>query len=363
MSKFRKKPSWRCCGSGRIKITTQLSGKEWRRIVPGLLVSVICLAVVFYFVDLHKLGESLRLADYRLIAIAMLFSFAWLGVRGLVWRSLLQEKASYRQVFLAINEGYLLNNLLPFRLGEVGRAFLLSRTAQLDFWQVLSTILIERTLDVTLVAGMMLTSLAVVMSSLYAQASGVTYTGQAALASGGLMLVGLGMLYLLARNRQSALALFETISRRWPGIKRLGGNALVALLDGLAILTDGRRFLVALGWMGLNLLVATVQYYILMLAFIPAAQPLWAVFTLAAASLGVAAPSSPGNIGVYEAVVLGALSVFGVNSALILAFALTAHMIQYLVTGVLGIYALGQDGESLLHLYSQVRRLPEKPQP
>ena len=40
---------------------------------------------------------------------------------------LLQNKAPYRRVFLTLNQGYLLNNIFPFRLGELGRAFLLSQ--------------------------------------------------------------------------------------------------------------------------------------------------------------------------------------------------------------------------------------------
>ena len=48
----------------------------------------------------------------------------WLVARGFLWRILLQEKASYSQVFFTLAEGYFLNNFLPFRLGEIARAFL-----------------------------------------------------------------------------------------------------------------------------------------------------------------------------------------------------------------------------------------------
>jgi hypothetical protein len=40
-----------------------------------------------------------------------------------------------------------------------------------------------------------------------------------------------------------------------------------------------------------------------------------------------------------------------------LALAITIHLVQYLITGLLGALALSRDGESLIHLYRRVRRL------
>ena len=128
--------------------------QDWKRILPGLLVSLIALAVVFYFADLDLVLDALRLADYRLVFIIVLLTTVWLAIRGVVWRTLLCEEATFSQVFLTVNEGYLINNILPLRLGEVARAFLLSRKAGLGFWRVFSTILIERALDLMMAAGL-----------------------------------------------------------------------------------------------------------------------------------------------------------------------------------------------------------------
>jgi hypothetical protein len=58
---------------------------------------------------------------------------------------------------------------------------------------------------------------------------------------------------------------------------------------------------------------------------------------------------------------VGALSAFGLNPSTALAFAVTAHLIQVLITGVIGALALAQDGESLLNLYRQARMAKEEP--
>jgi uncharacterized protein (TIRG00374 family) len=129
------------------------------------------------------------------------------------------------------------------------------------------------------------------------------------------------------------------------------------LIAGLAVLTDGRRFLWALLWLTLDWAIAIFQYYVLIRAFIPEATLLWASFALMVAALGIAAPSSPGGVGVFEAAIVGALALFGVEASVALAAAITAHLIQYLVTGVLGVYALFKDGESLTGLYRRVRQI------
>jgi uncharacterized membrane protein YbhN (UPF0104 family) len=160
---------------------------------------------------------------------------------------------------------------------------------------------------------------------------------------------------LLARNRDWALARFERLAARWPVLGRFGEQALPAFFSGLSVLTDGARFARAAGWMVLNWVVALGQYYLLMTAFFPKALFLWAAFSLGVGALGLAAPSSPGSVGVMELSLVGALAVFGLNPSVALVFALTSHLLQYLTTGLIGAYGLARDGESLVDLYRKLR--------
>jgi len=326
--------------------------KDWQRLLPGLGISLLSLAVVLYFADLRQLAEALRLADYRLVIVGILISLVWLLVRGVVWRTLLQDRASFGKVFLTLNEGYLLNNLLPFRLGEVGRAFLLGRKASIDFWQVLSSILIERTMDLALAVGLLFSTLPFVVGAIWAR--------QAAIGIGGLVLLVFAVLYLLALRREAALRLFDRLAVSWPLVGRLGGRAVPAFFNGLAVLTDGRRFLLATAWMAFNWLIAVGQYYAMLAAFFPGGKALWSTFSLGVVALGIAAPSSPGAVGVFELSVVGSLSLFGLNPSVALAYAIALHLVQYLTTGTLGTYALARDGESLGGLYRRVRGLRSK---
>lgn len=326
------------------------SQQDLRKIVPGILLSILALVVIFYLVDLQRLIEALRLADYRLIFLLLLITLLWIIVRSIVWRTLLQERAPLGMVLLTLNQGYVLNNLLPLRLGEVGRAFLLSRKARLGFLQVFSTVLIERALDVAMAAGVLLATLPFVV--------GGNFTWQAASLVGGIVIIGLALLHLLARRQDWAIAQYEHWSQRFPVVaKLLKPGQLEALFQGLAVLVDGKRFLRVVLWMLLNWGIAILQFYVLMRAFFPEPKLVWATLTLGVMAMGVAVPSSPGAVGVLEIAIMGALSVFNVDPSVALAAALTAHLTNYFVTGIIGAYAFLKDGLSLAGVFRDVRNL------
>lgn len=352
MWRSRKRLSWQCCVLGRSNITSETtvgSKRDFKRLLPGLIVSAVTLTVALYFVDLRELAEALRLADYRYIALGLGIAVLWVVVRALFWRTLLQDKPTFRDVFYTECEGYLLNNILPFRLGEVARVLLLNRKTGLSFVQVLSTIVVERGFDVAIAAGILLTALPFVVGADWARPVG--------LATGGLVLAAMVFLYLLARNHDRAVSLFDRVSAKIPVLQRFGGKFIESFFQGISVFNSPGLFLKAVALVSLNWAIAFLQYFIFMKAFFPHAQPLWAYFSLGALALGVAAPSSPGAVGVYELTLVGALSLFDPNSSAAFAFALTSHLLAYIMYGILGAFALARDGETLSGLYQSAREL------
>jgi glycosyltransferase 2 family protein len=327
--------------------------KSARRWLPGVIISLVAIAAILYFVDLQRFLDAVRSANYWLLLGVFALSFVWLAERAVVWRTILRRRASYKDVFLTLCEGYLLNNFLPFRLGEIGRAFLLGRKSRLGFMDVLSTIIIERILDLVFAAAILLSAVPFVV--------GAAGAGKIALVIGVLMVLGLGVLYLLSRNQAWSIALFQRLSARWPGLQKQGGDFLVSLFSGLSILTDGWLFLRVLLWMSLNWAIAVVQFYLLLLAFFPQATSLWSLFGLGAVAFGNAIPSLPGAVGTYEGALGGAITLLGGDQSTALAAALTSHLFNYLSTGPIALFALAREGETLMGIYRQLRKRQEKP--
>ncbi|MBI3739367.1 MAG: flippase-like domain-containing protein [Chloroflexi bacterium] len=318
--------------------------KHW---LPGTIISLIAIAAILYFVDLNRLVEAIRNANYWLLLLSVVMGIIWLLIRTAVWRTILQEKASLKDTFLVLCEGYFLNAILPFRLGEIGRAFLLGRRAKLNFMEVLPTIVLERAFDLAFSAVLLLIALPFVVNSSGAESISIIV--------GVLVVIGMLTLYILARNRDWAIRQLH----RLPWLEKVGGHFLPPFFDGLAILTDGWRFLRTLGLMALNWAWAVIQFYFIIIAFFPAAQMSWAVFGLGAAAFGGAVPSAPGAVGTYEAALGGALTLVTSDEARSVAVAVTAHLLNYIITLVLGIYALSTEGQTLSGIYHQLRRQQE----
>lgn len=329
--------------------------KDIKKILPGAIISILLVAAIIYFVDFQAMWESIRSANYALLGGSAVLSFLWMANRAKVWQTLLRDRPKYVDVLFAASEGYLLNNFLPFRLGELGRAFLLSRKSGMTFSEILPTIIIERVVDLAFSAGFLLVSLPFVVG-------GAQSSERIAYIVGGLVVLGLVMMYVLARNRQWALDLFHRLSSRWPALQRFGGSFLESFLNGLGVLTDGWLFLRFLFWMTLNWFVALAAYYVIILAFFPQAEPQWTLFVLGAAAFGGAIPALPGAVGTFEGAVSAALTLFTGDQSTSLAVALTARLYNYLNSGVLGTIGLVREGQTLSGVYRQLMNLRNKDQ-
>jgi len=325
--------------------------KSARRWLPGALISLAVIVAILHFVDMQRFVDAIRSVNYWLLMAVLVIAIIWLTVRGMVWSTILRGQASYRDVFLTLCEGYLLNNILPFRMGEIGRAFLLGRKSGLGFMEILPTIVIERILDLAFAAAILLSSVPFVV--------GAAGAGKIAMLIGGLVVVGLLALYLLARNREWSMNLFQRLSNRWPKIKGRGENFLASLFAGLSILTEGWLFLRVLLWMVVDWAISVLQFFLIVLAFFPHATWIWALFGLGAVAFGNAIPSLPGAVGTFEGALGGALILLGGNESTALAAALTAHLFNYISTGVIGLYGLSTEGETLMGIYRQIRKKQE----
>ncbi|MFT3890417.1 MAG: lysylphosphatidylglycerol synthase transmembrane domain-containing protein [Anaerolineales bacterium] len=323
--------------------------KDWKRWLPGVIISVGLIAAVLYFVDLRQTAAALRNANFVLLGSALILGFVWIAVRAQVWRTLLRDKPSYSDTFWSVGEGYILNNFLPFRLGELGRAFLLSRKSGMTFMEILPTIVIERAIDLVYTAIIFVGVIPFVVGAKGSERVGFIV--------GAVVVVGMLFLYILARSNKWALDIFHKLSARWPVLQRVGGSFLESFFAGLSVLTDGWLFVRFLFWMTLNWVLAIVNYYLIIRAFFPDAQLTWAMFCLGAAAFGGAIPSAPGAVGTFEGAIVFALTRFVPDESTALAAALAMRLYNYINSGVIGGIGLAREGQTLSGVYQQLRNL------
>ncbi len=330
---------------------TETSGNNLKKWLPGAFVSLALGWAILRAVDLPRTLAAFRAADARFLLAAFFLNVLWLLVRGIVWRTLLRERASYRETFITLGEGYLMNNFLPFRLGELGRAFFLSRKSPLPFAEVLSTIVVERVFDLVISAGIFV-----------AVAPFIVETGNAARAGylvGGGVFIALLALYLLAKNETRAMDAFRALRQRIP---KLGAveDMTRAFLQGLSALADGALFFRFLGWMLFNWGIAIAQYFCIIAAFFPQATLKWGAFVLSAAAFGGAIPSLPGALGTLEAAIGGALQLLSGDFSTALAAALVIRFFNYLFSGAVGIYGFTREGKTLSGVYRELSAFKDR---
>ena len=315
-----------------------------RRFWLGLGISLVLLAYVFHQTDPAKILDSLRQAQYVYLLPALALYFLGVWVRAVRWHFLLRsiKPISHRALFSTVVIGYMANDILPFRAGELVRAYVLGQQENVSKAATLVTIVVERVFD------------GLTMLTFIVAASFWLNLGDAALADrlrlvGGLFIVVIVGLAVLAGMPRRVESIAEFFVRRVPSESlrtRLTG-LLRSLLTGLGALRSPVDSFAVYALSVIALLCETGMYVLIAFGF-GIALPV-AVFLLAAAlaNLVTIAPSTPGYVGVFDAPIVYTLTLFGVDQNLATSYTLVLHAALYLPVTLLGLYYLWRAGLSL----------------
>lgn len=317
--------------------------KRWRNMILGLLLSALFLWVALRGLDWQSMGEILQSARWGYLLAAMLIWSIGLGARAIRWRVLLGNAIPLRTAFHVLNIGFLINNTLPFRVGELARAYLASRRsdAAVSGWGALTTIVAERIIDMLAVVIL----LVLVIPALAVEQA--TITG--GLIMGALAVAGFLVLLVFAHRPGWAQAILAQVLRRLPFLGRLGLPGLLGrILTGLQPLTTWRGLAGALLWTAFAWLTSVLGSWVLALAFpaLPQLPLIRAALTLSivAASFSIIVPFTLASVGPFEAAAIFALMTAGISQELAAAYAVVWHVgtvMVYTVWGAIGIMSLG----------------------
>lgn len=312
-------------------------------ILIGILISLLLLWLTFAGVDLDRVWLALAEADYRYLVPALLLLSLGLLTRGYRWRVLLSDRVPISHAISILNISYLLNGALPFRLGELARLFLLTRLPEsIPVFTTLSSILVERLLDMLTVVGMLGLVLVVLPVPGTVTSAGIGL-GVAAV-------VGLVGLIVLANYPGWAFRLLAQLERLLPILRRWSlATMLTRFVEGLTPLTSWRSVLLSVFWTVISWALSVIAGYVLMYIFFPSPTWIATMLFIALAALAVAIPYAPGAVGPYEAGVVLALTLTGFDQpeGAAIAFAIVLHVMNVGVYTILGIIGLVHQGVSL----------------
>ncbi len=286
-----------------------------------------CLAYAFWGVDLAGLTEAVGGYSVWRFTALNLFTAIMLFIPGMRLRYLTGPGFSVLDGAKASALGLGLNNIFPAKLGEVAKAVYVSRKSGFSSAKGLGLVFWERFFDINLVFCLAVLSLGVSGQGL------PIWPGIAAILAGWICVgalaarpewTGVLLRFLPGERLRLFVSDFARQLHERTGLGFFVALGLLTLLVwGLYFLT----FLLGLTWLaGLELTLSQ-----LVVAFV-------------ISSLGMAVPSSPGGVGVYEAALIFALGLYGVDKEEALAAGLVLHMTQFIPTTVIGCLVMSLSG-------------------
>jgi uncharacterized protein (TIRG00374 family) len=288
---------------------------------------------------------------------AVLLATLTFPIRLIRWQLLLRNDRGQAYpagpLWHAVALGFMANNVLPLRAGELVRAYAASRLARLRFSTVLSSIAVERIFDgLTVVA---LLSLALLTPDLPPSISVGGVSVKRVTQMGGV--VG-GVALLAAILVLAAPLAAERLVRRALPWQRLA-DRIVSLIEGirqgLVVLRTPARLLAVIFWSLVLWLVNALAFYVGFWSFDIPVSYAGALLLQGLLVVGISIPSTPGFFGPFEAVIVAVLALYGIPRDVAFSYAISYHLTSFVPITLLGLWSLIRLPEALRG-WREVRR-------
>jgi len=309
----------------------------------GLGISFAAVLLIAKTFDLTRTGQILQNAGLPALGIAGLLLAADVLARGRRWEALLRPvmpnpRASVLPHLLV---GYLVNNALPARIGEIVRCHTLGEREGMSRATVGGTVVVERLLDVAVLAVIALAALFLTPSS------GALQVGVATAVV--LSLGGAALVWRIVTGRPG-----DRVSRFMdrPGL-RVVSSLANRVHDGLAVVRSRRSVVAAVAWSAVAWTVTGVAFAVTARFVGLELTPPQVILFVAGVNLVAAVPAGPSNLGTFELAAVSVAAALGVSATQALAMAVIVHVATVAVTTTGGMLSL-----AYLYLAPAPRRVP-----
>ena len=298
----------------------------------GLVISAAAVAVLATVIDVDATLRVLGRTDVGWLALTLLMVPAQIVLRAMRWRLLLPRRPDGRRpatvgVMLVMLVGYLANLILPARLGEPVRAYLMARRESIGFARVLGSVLLERVIDLATLA-------------LVAVAAAIAIGAPDWLIRGTGVVGGIGVVLVVLLAASAIPRAARLLGRIVGGRVRALTGALVSFGEGAGG-GDRVSLLVAIVMSTVTWFFVAATFWLLGRSLDLGIGPGGAMLIAAVTTLGTAIPSAPASIGTFELAAVVAAGALGIPGEQALALALLAHAVSTLPFVVAGVGAMG----------------------
>jgi glycosyltransferase 2 family protein len=319
---------------------------SWRGAI-GLALTVVLLWWVFKDAHWSEMWQHLRDANTPLMLLAVAVGTCMFPLRARRWRPILDSVSPnlpFDPLWRSTAIGMMANNILPARMGELVRAFVLTRLTRVPFSASFASLVVDRAFDAVIVLLLMVLAMFDPRFPANVQIAGRP-AGHVA-GSGVILVVVIAIaLYTIVFFPDRLIRLYELFVRRVaPRFEERGRVMLRSFAEGLSVLRHPGRFAAVAFWALLHWLVQATAFWIGFRAIGIDAPYSAALFVQGVIVIGVSLPSTPGYFGFFEAAAKLSLMLYGVSESLAVAWALVYHVLSLIPITLMGLYYLARSG-------------------
>lgn len=301
----------------------------------GILLSIAFLLWILHSFDLTGVANALQSANYLfLLPAAMVLVLDYI-FRSYRWGILFDDrrKVGRSSLFIAYMIGFLANNILPARSGDLVRAYILGQREEISKTTTFATILVER------VADLLVTLFLIPVTLIFFPVSEWLTTTAIVIAVVGF--TGSAILFLIGRRGRDFVNRIPVHFLSLPiGFRKLFKKLADNFIIGVSGMHTKRKYLAFICYTAMIWILEVCLVWLMAKLF---SLPLTfggALFVLLSIALGMAIPASPGSLGTYEFFATNALILLGVSGGNTLGFALLMHVTTYLGGSFIGVICM-----------------------
>ena len=303
-----------------------------KRVLVGLVVSAFFLFLVVRQINFEALGVAFTKVNYPLVLVSVAFHFLGFWLRTLRWKYLLLsfKEVRVRSLFPYLAIGYMSNNVLFLRLGEVVRAHITGRTLGVSRSSMLAVIFGERLYD-----GLSLVILFSLLIMVLPFPEDLKTPLLLASLLFGVVAVGVFLLPLIEKTT-SVKKIFVWVERQ-ERLKRPFASA-VAFLEGLKALKSIRSVALVLLASLVIWMIEAGMFWLIAKSFNLDLSIYQAALIALVVGISTLIPSGPGYLGTFEFFFTQVAVFFGVDRNIAFSYAILTHFTQWLPITLVGFY-------------------------
>jgi len=329
----------------------------------SLVISIVCLWLFMRHIEWSLLKKALMEANYWFVIPTIALHLVVYLVRALRWKGLLSHiKAIPMLNLLSITcIGFMANNILPARVGEILRPFLLYKKEAVKFSTSVATVIVERIFDMLALIIFAAVTIALLPDHFTPGHHSVAlFSGQEvndfresvilSLKKWTEVLAVVGVLTIVALFLVVTKPDFfkKILAKLICFLSHTLRDKVFALYDsfvhGLKILENRTETFWILGYSLLIWIICGTEIYALGFSFHLQLPFLGACLVAICLALAIALPQAPGFIGVFHIAVLKSMDIFGIHTPAAQSYAIVLWLVGILPITVIGFLFLWKEG-------------------